>query len=68
MSRSHAHGEPDPIAVHDRVHSCGLCGGETWWRACRPGSPWICGCCLPPTIEPHEFEWREVIPAPEVTP
>ncbi len=44
---------------------CDLCGSTTWWRAWRPGSPWICGVCLPPTVEPHEVEWREAIPIPE---
>jgi len=45
---------------------CDLCGRTTWWRYRRPGSPWICGCCLPPTLEPGELEWREALPASEV--
>lgn len=40
---------------------CPLCGCMTWWRALRPGSPWMCGVCLPPKLEPHELMWREAV-------
>ena len=42
---------------------CPLCGSTTLWRHRRPGSPWICGVCVPPRHEPYVVEW-----APEVLP
>ncbi len=38
---------------------CELCGRWAFWRALRPGSPWICAVCVPPLLEPDQFEWHE---------
>jgi hypothetical protein len=47
---------------------CPLCGRAIWWRALRPGSPWICGACVPPLLEPDQVEWRDAHPASEFQP
>ncbi len=44
-------------------HDCPLRGRTTWWRARRLGSPWICGVCIPPLLEPAEVEWSEEVGA-----
>lgn len=39
-----------------------LCGATTWWRSRRPGSPWICGVCVPSLLHPDDVEWAEAVP------
>lgn len=42
-----------------RIAPCRGCGGTTLWRHRTRVSPWICGVCLPPELEPDVLEWHE---------
>jgi hypothetical protein len=51
------------VTLHrDPSRECHLCGRTTSWRARGSSTPWVCGVCVIPALEPEHLEWLDERP------